>query len=61
MSNPVAEIMDVFFNGRPAPKDNGVIRVQIKADHLRHLENGGHLLFTANGTKIIVTLKGGRQ
>lgn len=61
MSNPIAEIMDTFFNGRPAPKDPKAIRVQVTDEQIGHLQNGGKLLFTANGMQIIVSLKAGRR
>lgn len=59
MKNIVAEMMDVFFNGRPAPKDTTpLIRLKITREQLRDIENGKQHLFEArNGTRILVVLK----
>ena len=47
MSNPVAEIMDVFFNGRPAPKDVQIVRISLTKKQRLELENGSTLRFKA--------------
>lgn len=60
-SNPVAEVLDTFFNGRPAPKQPKLIRVRLSQAQIQSLANGKPLQFLANGTLIVVsTATGGR-
>lgn len=56
MGNPVAEIMDTFFNGRPAPKDDPkTVRVKLSQRQMRQLRQGDVLRFVANGTAILIS------
>jgi hypothetical protein len=55
MANPVAEIMDTFFNGRPAPKDSpDKIHVHLTPVQMAALELGKSLRFKAAGASIII-------
>lgn len=55
MGNPTAEIFDVFFNGRPAPKDQPyTVRVRLTPEHIAKLEAGQSLIFRKGPEHIII-------
>ena len=56
LQNPIAEIMDTFFNGRPAPKASPqTVRVRLTAEQIAALMQGKNLKFKAGG--IVIELK----
>jgi hypothetical protein len=54
MANPLAEVIDTFFNGRPAPKDAQVLRVLLTKKQIQQLQNGATLRFAANNIQILI-------
>jgi hypothetical protein len=53
--NPVAEVLDTFFNGRPAPKSGvGKVDVHLTRKQLGQLALGRKLTFKAGAATIIV-------
>lgn len=56
-SNPVAEILDTFFNKRPAPKSPRVIKVRLTKKQIAQVAAGGVLQFNAGDAQILVMKK----
>jgi hypothetical protein len=55
--NVIAEVVDTFFNERPAPKRvPAVISVKLTRRHLDMLKRGCMLAFRAGETQVLVTV-----
>lgn len=53
--NPVAEVLDTFFNGRPAPaRTPETVRIRLTSELLRLLGDGKTLRFVAAGQEIVI-------
>lgn len=55
MSNPIAEVIDTFFNGRPAPKGTPAkIRVRLNQKQMADLAAGRTLRFNAGTAEVTI-------